>query len=288
MDESEQRAIACHEMLHVARRDWLVNLFEELILTFFWFHPAFWWVMRRIRLAREQVVDRQVVALSGARKPYLRALLEIAGARRAKMLPAPLFLVESQLARRVAVLVKEVRMSKPRLIVSLGIALTVLVAAGWWAVSNFWLIAPAGLPPRGTGIGYWSGGAPGSGEPSTFIMFFFVNGDERHTGWSEMHRERGAQIKWPVPISFPAPPYTPEAKKDNVQGAVVAAVDVDAGGNVAGVKLTAVSLSRDLRDGLDQSVSDTVRTWKFKPATNKGKPVPVTVRLQVNFNLSYP
>ena len=40
MDESQQRAIACHELLHVARRDWLVNLFEELILTFFWFHPA--------------------------------------------------------------------------------------------------------------------------------------------------------------------------------------------------------------------------------------------------------
>jgi hypothetical protein len=80
MDESHQRAIACHELLHVARRDWLVNLFEELILTLFWFHPALWWVMRSIRLAREQVVDSQVVALTGARKPYLHALLEIAAA----------------------------------------------------------------------------------------------------------------------------------------------------------------------------------------------------------------
>jgi TonB family protein len=285
LNESEQRAIACHELLHVVRRDWLMNLLEELILTFFWFHPAIWWAMRNIRLAREQVVDSLAVALTGARKPYLRALLEMAGAPRATVLPAPWFLVESQLARRVAVLVKEVHMSKPRLIVSLGIALTVLVAAGWWAVSNFWLIAPAGPPTQQTSIEYWSGGAPGSGEPSTFMMFFLVNGDDRNTDWQMMRTDRGAHIKWPVPISTPAPPYTPQAKKDKVKGAIVAAVGVDDGGNVAGVKLTVVSLTRNLRDGLDQSVIDTVRTWKFKPATNQGKPVPVTVRLQVNFNL---
>ena len=40
MSESEQRAIACHELLHVVRRDWLVNLLEEFVLTLFWFHPA--------------------------------------------------------------------------------------------------------------------------------------------------------------------------------------------------------------------------------------------------------
>ena len=48
-----------------------------------------------------------------------------------------------------------------------------------------------------------------------------------------------------MPISIPAPPYTPQAKKDKVQRAIVAALDVDASGNVAGVKLTAVSLSCD-------------------------------------------
>lgn len=285
MDESEQRVIACHELLHVARHHWLVNLFEELILTFFWFHPAFWWAMRRIRLAREQVVDRQVVALSGARKPYLRALLEIAGARRAKMLPAPLFLAESQLARRVAVLVKEVRMSKPRLIVSLVIALTVVVVAGWWAVRAFWLIAPLGPPTQVVEYGSGVGSKPDR-DGASALMFYRVD-DFNHAGlW--VPSVGGVQTKGPVPISMPVPPYTPQAKKDKVQGAVVAAVDVDTSGTVAGVKLTAVGLSRNLRDGLDQSVVDTVRTWKFKPATKKGKPVPVTVRLQVNFNLSWP
>jgi len=282
MGESEQRAVACHELLHVARRDWPMNLLEEVILTVFWFHPAIWWAMRNIRLAREQVVDGQVVALTGARKAYLHALLEIAAAPRALTVPAPLFLVESQLARRFAALVKEVRMSKPRLIVSLMIALTVIVAVGWWSVRTFWLTAPAGLPAERM-VGYGSVGAPGSGVPST-LMFYLVK-DDGHSGFA-VRPLGGAQIKGPVPISMPGPPYTPQAKKDKVQGAIVAAVDVDASGNVAGVKLTTVSLSRNLSDGLDQSVIDTVRTWKFKPATNKGKPVPVKVTVQVNFSLS--
>ena len=36
--------------------------------------------------------------------------------------------------------------------------------------------------------------------------------------------------------------------------------------------------------GLVESVTDTVRTWKFKPAMKKGKPVPLSVHLHVNFN----
>jgi TonB family protein len=266
MDESHQRAIACHELLHVARRDWLLNLLEELVLTFFWFHPAVWWLMRSIRLAREQVVDSEVVALTGAREPYLHALMEIAGAARALPVPAPLFLVESQLARRVASLVKEVRMSKPRLIASLVIALAILVATGWWAVKTFWLTVPLGTPEHAVMFGY--GISEGDGRSA--LLYAKAEGD----------------IKGPVPISTPLPPYTAQARKDKVQGAVVAAVDVDASGNVSGVKLTALSLSRNLTEGLDQSVIETLRTWKFKPVLKKGKPVPTKTTVQVNFRLS--
>jgi TonB family protein len=267
MDESQQRAIACHELLHVARRDWLVNLLEEIVLTLFWFHPAVWWAMRSIRLAREQVVDGEVVVLTGARGPYLHALLEIAGAARAMPVPAPLFLVESQLARRVASLAKEVRMSKPRLIASLVIALAVLVVTGWWAVKTFWLIAPAGLPTEHM-IGYASASAPGNDVPST-LMFYKVGGD----------------VTAPVPIYKPEPPYTPQARKDKVQGTVVLTVGVDASGNVAGVKLAGVSLSKSVGEGLEESAMQTLRTWKFKPAMKKGKPVPVMVIVETSFRL---
>jgi len=282
MEESHQRAIACHELLHVARRDWLQNLVEEMVLTVFWFHPAVWWVVRNIRLSREQAVDREVVKLTGARQPYLQALLEIAKAPRALTLPAPLFLAEGQLARRVAALVKEVRMSRPRLVGSLAIAVAVIVGAGWWAAETFWLIAP-GEPAVGRLEAYTSAGSPGSGVPYIFVLCCLKPGGHDIFGAGLIE---GDQMKGPVPLSMPPPPYTPQAKKDKVQGAIIAEVNVDASGNVAGVKVTAVSLTHNLVDGLDQGVIDTVRTWKFKPATRKGKPAPATVHVQVNFNLS--
>jgi beta-lactamase regulating signal transducer with metallopeptidase domain len=120
MDSRFQAAIACHELLHVRRNDWAHHLAEEILRALFWFHPAIAWLIARVRLAREQVVDREVVKLTNARKPYLEALLEFTNARASiSAVPAPPFLVERQLAERVALMLKEVRMSRTRLIASL-------------------------------------------------------------------------------------------------------------------------------------------------------------------------
>src|SRR6202041_3139918 len=107
MDARFQSAIACHELLHVRRNDWVHHLAEEILRTEFWFHPAFAWLIGRVRLAREQVVDLEVVRLTEARKPYLEALLEFtAGSSRTAAIPAPPFLVERQLAERAALMLK--------------------------------------------------------------------------------------------------------------------------------------------------------------------------------------
>ena len=92
LDEQVQEAILCHEILHVRRRDWLFTLIEELVRSVFWFHPAIWWLLGEIGLAREQEVDRQVVELTQSRDEYVDALLAIAGAKpRLDLAPAPLF-----------------------------------------------------------------------------------------------------------------------------------------------------------------------------------------------------
>jgi len=76
-----QDAILCHEILHVRRRDWLFTVVEELVRAVFWFHPAIWWLLGEIGLAREQAVDRQVVEVTKSREEYVDALLAIAGAQ---------------------------------------------------------------------------------------------------------------------------------------------------------------------------------------------------------------
>lgn len=144
MEPPLQRAIACHELLHVRRRDWAMHFVEEAVRVAMWFQPAILWLVAQGRLAREQVVDRQVLHLTGARKPYLEALLRFAAERKRPLaVPAPPFLAERQLARRVAVMLKEVRMSRTRLTVSLAAIAMLIGAAGVTAVWMFPLKAVA-------------------------------------------------------------------------------------------------------------------------------------------------
>jgi TonB family protein len=154
----QQTAIAAHELLHVARRDWLRTLADEVLLTLLWFHPVLWWLVEQIRLSTEQLVDREVVRLVGARKPYLEALLKLAAAGPTPMLqPASLFLKHGHLAQRVALLVREVSMSRARLVSSFVLVLAVLAAGGWAAVQAFPLKAAldaAVLPSTPLAIGF--------------------------------------------------------------------------------------------------------------------------------------
>ena len=131
-----QFAIASHEFLHVRRHDWLLTICEELAGVVLWFHPAVWWLLAQIRLSREQVVDREVVSLTSARDPYVTALLSMAGTRlRLDLAPAPLFLRKRHLAQRIRALLKEVSMSKQRLISSyVSIAAMLVLAVGFAVV----------------------------------------------------------------------------------------------------------------------------------------------------------
>ena len=137
LDARFQSAIACHELLHVRRRDWAHHLGEEILRAVLWFHPAILWLVARVRLAREQVVDLEVVRLTAARKTYVEALLEFTGGRRVEAIPAPPFLAEQQLVERVALMLKEAGMSRRRLIASLSVIGCGLVGAAILAVTVF-------------------------------------------------------------------------------------------------------------------------------------------------------
>jgi hypothetical protein len=143
----------------VRRRDWTHHLGEEVLRALFWFHPAIAWLISRVCLAREQVVDLEVVRLTNARKSYLEALLEFTNARTGlAAIPAPPFLAERQLVERVSLMLKEVRMSQRRLIVSLALissCLALVIALAAWT-----------FPLKAQGVpGGVRGGVPGGVTP---------------------------------------------------------------------------------------------------------------------------
>jgi beta-lactamase regulating signal transducer with metallopeptidase domain len=121
LDDDEKRGVVCHELVHVERRDWAVQVAEEVLRALFWFHPAFHWLVGQVRLAREQAVDAEVVRRLGRRAVYLEALVRLAaGPRRVALLAASPMLGRSSLAERVDLLLKEKPMPKSRVLVSLA------------------------------------------------------------------------------------------------------------------------------------------------------------------------
>ena len=70
-------AILTHELAHVRRHDYLVNIFQSAIETLLFYHPAVWWVSHRVRLEREMCCDDLVVAIVADRVVYARALASL-------------------------------------------------------------------------------------------------------------------------------------------------------------------------------------------------------------------
>ena len=120
LTDDARRAVACHELLHVQRRDWLWVVLEAHIRVVFWFHPAFWWLIDRIQLLREQVVDELVVARTSSRRDYMMALMMFADSERPTVLSSA-FLRRRHLKSRLRELLKESHMSFPRLVSTMAV-----------------------------------------------------------------------------------------------------------------------------------------------------------------------
>jgi len=160
----QDESIACHELLHVRRHDWLFTVMEECVLALFWFHPAMWWLIAQIQLAREEAVDREAVAILNSRERYLESLLALATAKAGlnkvgmDLIPASPFLRRRHLQKRVASLLKEVSMSRLRLSWSLGTFLATLALAGWLGIRTFPLQAAPQEKPDANGVSVDSSG----------------------------------------------------------------------------------------------------------------------------------
>ncbi len=66
--------VLAHELAHIRRFDYLINLGQMLVETFLFYHPAVWWVSGRIRQERELCCDDMAVLICGNPLSYARAL----------------------------------------------------------------------------------------------------------------------------------------------------------------------------------------------------------------------
>jgi TonB family protein len=215
LPEAQRDAILCHEVMHVRRHDWLFTVAEELLRTVLWFHPAIWWVLSEIQLAREEAVDREVIAMTRSRDAYVDALLAIAGgALQPDLATASAFLRKRHLKQRVVSIFKEIRMSQTRSFSTLAAGLILLAGSCWFI----------------------TGAVPLYGAPQT--AFDAPGVAVELNGAAVMHRNS---------VVYPA-----AAVAKRIEGTVALQVKLDGTGNV--VDASVVSGPDELRKSALQSV----------------------------------
>jgi uncharacterized protein (TIGR03435 family) len=79
---SEQiEALLIHELAHIRRHDYLVNIFQNVAEALLFYHPAVWWVSGHIRTEREMCCDDVAVSLTGDAFTYALALADLEQSR---------------------------------------------------------------------------------------------------------------------------------------------------------------------------------------------------------------
>lgn len=74
----ELESILIHELAHVRRHDYTLNLLQVAIETVLFFHPCVWWLSRRIRIEREYRADDVAIQYGAGPEIYVHSLLRIA------------------------------------------------------------------------------------------------------------------------------------------------------------------------------------------------------------------
>lgn len=102
--EDRIRLVLGHELAHVRRSDWFVQIAAELVRTIYWFNPILWIGCRRLRQESEQACDDAVLQMGIEGPAYATHLLDLARtfrAHRRMWFPAPAIARPSSLERRV-------------------------------------------------------------------------------------------------------------------------------------------------------------------------------------------
>jgi Zn-dependent protease with chaperone function len=78
LNPTELNAVLLHELAHLRRWDDWTNLVQKIVAALFFFHPAVWWIEKKLELEREMACDDLVLANSAHPRAYAECLVSMA------------------------------------------------------------------------------------------------------------------------------------------------------------------------------------------------------------------
>lgn len=246
-DEDVAAALA-HECAHIRRGDFAKNLIYEFVAAVVAYHPACWWMRRRIAETRELVCDEMAAGAVGGRPEYAASLLRLATALAGpgwRRTPAiGVFdgdILEERIMRLTMDLPKASRVQRIAMVALTGCALLGGAATA------------AALMPQD------SAAATDARQEKVYKV--------------------GGNVSAPVLVHAVDAEFTQKAKRAKYQGVSVVSCVVDSDGMPQRVHTI-----RKLGMGLDEKAMEAVRQYRFKPGMLNGKPVAVAITIEVNFH----
>jgi protein TonB len=141
------------------------------------------------------------------------------------------------------------------------------------ASSNMPNLGMPNSPLIGSSMGNGTGSGLGSGNGSGL-------GPGSGGNYGGGIRQIGGGVSSPVPIFTVEPEFSEEARKAKFMGVVLVNLIVDSQGHPQNVHVL-----RGVGMGLDGKAVDAVKQYRFRPAMENGKPVPVELNVEVNFQI---
>ncbi len=161
-------AVIAHELAHVRRFDLWVNLLQRFMETFLFYHPAVWWLSRRLSVEREMCADEMAVDATNERLAYATALEQLGRMRLGQTAPqfgAGVGGNKMLLLNRVGNILGLSASSK---------------RARWWPVTLLALAVPLGL---------WFAFAPSSPTGPSEVLAAEENEDDPKETYSSLNLE---------------------------------------------------------------------------------------------------
>lgn len=81
LNSDQIECLLAHELAHVRRMDYVVNVLQSIVEIVLFFHPVIWWVSKMVREERENCCDQAVIEVKENRITYARALLNLEAIR---------------------------------------------------------------------------------------------------------------------------------------------------------------------------------------------------------------
>lgn len=139
LSANELNHVLIHELAHLRRWDDWTNLLQQVIKALFFFHPAVWWIERRVSLEREMACDDAVLAETASPRAYAECLAHLAERsfmRRSIVLAQAVLGRVHQISRRVAQILDADRPARAGGAWKVAVPLVGLFAGAGVAISN--------------------------------------------------------------------------------------------------------------------------------------------------------